>query len=101
MMTTNVKQFLLDNEEKLTMYTGAIAKVHRRLHPEVQEVKALYDEILVEVKKDDSTNLMPLFDQLTQVTHGYDIPTDTCQTFEAVYQALQMADKLYRAETVA
>ncbi len=100
-MTTTFKQFLLANEEKLDMYTTAIAKVHSRLHPEVHEVKALYDELLTKVKQDDATDLTPLFDQLTQVTSDYRIPADTCQTYEAVYQDLQTADSMYRAERVA
>ena len=45
-MMTTLKEFLLSEEEKLAMYTGAIAKVHSRLHPEVHEVKALYEDIL-------------------------------------------------------
>lgn len=98
---TTVKQFLLDNEEKLNMYTGAIAKVHSRLHPEVHEVKALYDQILEALKQDETDALSPAFDRLRSVTDGFKIPSDTCQTFEAVYHDLEKADQLHRSEIVA
>lgn len=98
---TTLKTFLLNNEEKLNMYTTAISKVHVGNHPEVHEVKALYEEILAEVKQEaDATALTQAFDRLAAVTDHYEIPGDTCETFAAVYQDLENADKLYRAEVV-
>ena len=99
---TTYKEFLLENEEKLDMYTKAISKVHSRLHPEVHEVKALYAELLVAVKNDEEASaLTPTFDRLVEVTSDFEIPSDTCETFEAVYQDLEKANALYRSETVA
>lgn len=97
-MMTTLKEFLLSEEEKLAMYTGAIAKVHSRLHPEVHEVKALYEDILSEVKQDEkSAGLRKAFDRLVELTNNFEIPADTCETFAAVYQDLATANQLFRA----
>lgn len=96
---TTLKEFLLSQEEKLAMYTGAIAKVHSRLHPEVHEVKALYEDILSAVKQDEKApGLGKAFDRLVEVTGNFEIPADTCETFAAVYQDLTTANQLYRAQ---
>ena len=93
------QQFLLDNEEKLDLYTQAIAKVHRKNHPEVKEVKALYEQLLSQVKAGaPQSDVTKTFDQLSEVTQAYQIPSDTCETFEAVYLDLAQADQLYRRE---
>lgn len=91
-----VKEFLLAHEEKLDVYTGAIAKVHCFLHPEVLEVRSLYEALMLGVKQNDTVAVEQSFARLSALTNAYAIPDDVCETFTAVYQDLAEADRKFR-----
>lgn len=91
---TKVQDFLEDHKEELTSYTTAITRAHGAHHPEVFEVKKLYDELEVLRKSCEPAALQPIFEKLRQVTKNYEIPADVCPTFEATYDWLAQADYL-------
>ena len=91
---TTYKEFLLENEEKLDMYTKAISKVHSRLHPEVHEVKALYEELLVAVKNDEEASaLTPTFDRLVEVTRDFETQEIEIETPMEVTKGIEISGK--------
>ena len=92
-MMNNLKTYMNDNSERLDLYTKAIAKVHSGSHPEVHEVKALYETLKDKVRHEE--NVDNEFKQLRDVTNHYEVPVDACETYEATYQMLEEADKIY------
>lgn len=92
-MMTTLKSYMNDNSERLDLYTTAISKVHSDNHPEVHEVKALYEHLRDKVLQD--ANVDNEFEQLRKITGDYDVPGDVCETYEATYQMLEEADKIY------
>lgn len=81
----------------LTLYTGAITKVHGQNHPEVFEVREVYED-LVSKAKHSAEDYQEEFDKLRQITDNYHIPDDVCETYTAVYQYLEEADYIYSEE---
>lgn len=86
-----------DNVSKLTQYVPVVAKVHGENHPEFYEVKPIVDSILVQIKEKDYENLHldAEFEKLQRITDGYTIPSDTCETYEAVYVMLEAMNNDY------
>lgn len=90
-----LKQYMSDNSEKLDLYTKAISKVHGDSHPEVHEVKALYETMKEKVSNGESVDSE--FESLRNVTSNYALPSDACETYQATYEMLKEADGIYSA----
>lgn len=91
----SLKTYMNDNSERLDLYTKAISKVHSGSHPEVHEVKALYERLRDKARQEE--NVENEFNLLRSVTNNYEVPGDACETYEATYQMLEEADKIYSA----
>lgn len=86
-------EFLKNHHDQLDTFTKAVAKVHGNHHPEVIEVRKIYQQI--DQKLNDGINdLDAEFDSLRKVTSNYEIPDDACEAFSTVYQVLHQADIL-------
>ncbi len=99
-MTKQTKNFfeIMDkNHAKLNMYSKALTKVHGGTHPEVFDVRHLFERIDTELKEANQAeiNLDIEFESLRQVTNNYTIPTGACEAFKGVYQMLAEADQAY------
>lgn len=70
-------------------YAPVIERVHGANHPELTRVRELTEQL---VSSDKDADTSDLFAELRTVTNGYAIPDDVCETFEAVYRALETAD---------
>lgn len=92
---SSIKDTILDNHKTMDLYINAIAKVHGSNHPEVHDVKEIYANMYNKVENDD-TNLDAEFEELRKVTNNYEIPSDACETYTAVYQNLEKLDKEYK-----
>ena len=68
---------------KLDLYTSAITRAHGKNHPEVFEVRKLFEEMNTKVKEAGTTkpNLDAEFTQLRKISDNYTIPGDVCRTF--------------------
>lgn len=88
-----VRKFFEENDEALDLYTKAITKAHGRNHPEVFEVRDIYQRIQGKVRGGD-LDLADEFSRLRKVTHDYAIPGDVCGTFRATYGLLGEFDRL-------
>lgn len=52
---------------------------------------------MVEKLRNNEENYDEEFVKLREITSNYDVPGDTCETYEAVYQMLGEMDKVYHA----
>ena len=83
-----LKQFFEANDEMLDLYTNAITKAHGKNHPEVFEVRKLYETIQHKIQG-NNMDLSNEFSELRGVTNDFAIPDDVCETFTKTYQLLK------------
>ncbi len=93
---TEFKNLFEKNLKNLELYVPVVARVHGGTHPEFHDVKSVYDT-MVEKLKNNEENYDEEFVKLREITSNYDVPGDTCETYEAVYQMLGEMDKVYHA----
>ena len=82
---------------KLEMYTLPLTRAHGKNHPEVFRVHELF-QLMNEKVKENTASKVKLdkeFSELRQVTNHYTLPSDACETYEAVYSMLAEADEVY------
>ena len=88
------KQAKENNLEKLKMYVPVVSRVHGPTHPIFYEVQKVYNQLINKINKKD-TNLKEEFETLRTITEDYKIPSDVCETYEAVYNMLKELDQAY------
>lgn len=94
----NAETYFDQHQDELNLYTNAITKAHGAHHPEVFDVRKLFQEIQEKAQK-KQWNFVPEFTKLRQVTHSYQVPDDVCQTFEKTYHMLADFDQIVMAAT--
>ena len=88
-----LRQFFEANDEMLDLYTNAITKAHGKNHPEVFDVRKVYETIQHKIR-DKNLDLSNEFSELRALTKDYTIPDDACETFTKTYQLLKQFDEL-------
>lgn len=85
------------NLETLEQYVPVVARVHGESHPEFYDVKKIFDKMDGKMKDNglEDIELDNEFKELRKVTDDYKVPSDTCETYEAVYNMLSELDKAY------
>jgi iron-sulfur cluster repair protein YtfE (RIC family) len=83
----------------LELYVPIVARVHGSNHPEFHEVHRLFEAINRKVKEagSEKPELDEEFTRLREITSDYTVPSDVCESYEAVYNILDEVDKAYRA----
>ena len=83
----------------LEKYVPVVARVHGEHHPEFYEVKRVFDGMVSKIRetKPQIPELEQEFIRLRDVTNGYTVPDDACETYEAVYKMLAELDEAYNA----
>ncbi|MFO8069532.1 MAG: iron-sulfur cluster repair di-iron protein, ric [Alkalibacterium sp.] len=89
------KTVLNDYFPKLEFYTVPLTRAHGKNHPEVFDVHELFQTMNAKVNGSDKPDLDKEFKRLREVTNNYALPTDACETYEAVYSMLSEADEAY------
>lgn len=97
--------YLLFNEVKennlkiLSQYVPIVAKVHGPTHPEFYEVRDVFNTLIekINTQRDDLPNLDEEFKQLQEITNNYQVPSDVCESYEAVYNLLKELNEAYNA----
>ncbi|HHU48264.1 MAG: iron-sulfur cluster repair di-iron protein, ric [Caldicoprobacterales bacterium] len=88
-----------NNFKTLEQYVPIVARVHGDNHPEFHEVRELFDIINRKCKEAGSER--PEIDEelarLREVTNNYTVPSDVCESYEAVYNMLAEVDQAYQA----
>ena len=89
---------LEQNLGRLEQYVPVVARVHGGSHPEFHDVKRIFDEVSVKVKKagSEKPNLDNEFKELREITDNYTVPGDVCESYEAAYNMLEDVDKAYQ-----
>ena len=82
------------NIELLRQYVPVVKKVHGPSHPEFYKVSDLFE--VFDKKISSNEDVSDEFIQFREVTNNYQVPSDTCETYEAVYQMLESLDKAYQ-----
>ena len=85
------------NIKTLEQYVPVVERVHGKTHPEFYDVKRIFDKMNEKMKASDveSVELKDEFKELRKVTNDYTVPSDTCESYEAVYNMLSELDKAY------
>lgn len=85
--------------KRLEQYVPIVARVHGGSHPEFHEVHKLFDTIIKKTKEAgvEKPELNEEFAKLREVTDNYTVPSDVCESYEAVYNMLAEADRAYQA----
>lgn len=88
-----------EHAETLAQYVPVVARVHGKHHPEFLKVRYAYDTIAEKVAAAGAGRpvLDAEFRSLRELTGGYHVPDDVCESYEAVYQMLQALDTAYSA----
>lgn len=86
--------------ETLKLYVPIVARVHGGEHPEFHDVRKQCDSLIAKIEQ--AGELMPdlgaEFDALRGITNRYEVPSDTCESYEAVYDMLAAMDESYTRE---
>lgn len=87
------------NLERLEQFVPVVARVHGGTHPEFHNVRKLFDDINEKIKEagSEKPELDNELQQLREVTNNYTIPSDVCESYEAVYNMLAELDEAYQA----
>lgn len=88
-------EVLEKNFEKLEQYVPVVARVHGGSHPEFHDVKRVYEGLSLKIQEKDTKNLKEDFSALRDYTNNYTVPSDVCETYEAVYDMLKELDQSY------
>ena len=81
--------------KRLRQIVPVVARVHGEHHPEFHKVKALFDKLDEHYSNNKETILVDIFMSLRLVSDNYRVPTDVCETYEAVYIMLSQLDHAY------
>ena len=81
----------------LTQYVPVVDRVHGDHHPEFHEVRRLYNSLAKKVKESEIPDITFELKQLRKTTNDFEIPSDVCETFEAVYNMLKELSDAYQA----
>ena len=83
--------------KRLAQYVPIVDRVHGAHHPEFHDVNKVFETMLEKTKLAgfDKPDLSIEFKMLRDITNNYKVPTDVCETFEAVYNMLGEADCAY------
>lgn len=96
---TKFNEVNLKNLEKLEMYVPVVARVHGGTHPEFHEVRKVFDALneKIQAAGTEKPELETEFAKLRQITDNYKVPSDVCETYEAVYNMLEELDQAFDA----
>ena len=88
------------NVPVLKQYVPIVNRVHGGHHPEMNEVKELFEGMLSKINQagESTKDLEEYFLKLRGVTDHYKVPEDVCESYEAVYRLLEEMDKAYDSE---
>ncbi len=82
------------HKKNLELYVPVVARVHGPSHPVFYDVQKQYNLIIDKIEKKEA--LVENFEKLRTLTNNYEIPSDTCETYEAVYNMLSELDEAYK-----
>ena len=88
------KKVVDKNLGKLRQFVPIVDRVHGPNHPEFHEVRDVFDSLNEKILNDDK-DLNKEFSILRKTTDNYKVPSDVCESYEAVYNMLEELDSSY------
>lgn len=84
--------------KKLALFVPVVEKVHGGHHPEFHEVRVQYQKLvaLAETAPLHPEEMQNVFSTLRETTRDYAVPTDVCESYQAVYHMLEELERAYR-----
>lgn len=95
---SNFKKKTEETFKKLDLFVPTVDRVHGDHHPEFHEVTKLYEAIRAKRKAQDLPDLGEEFKSLRAITEDYTVPSDVCESYEAVFLMLKEVEKDYFQE---
>ena len=94
---SNFDQMKESHFKTLKQYVPIVAKVHGEHHPVFHEVHKVFDMIIKKTKEAGTKmpELTEEFVKLRNITDNYAVPSDVCESYEAVYKMLAELDEAY------
>lgn len=88
------------NMPVLNQYVPIVARVHGGNHPEFHEVKKAYEDLTKNLTASaaDKKEVLYAFGKIREITSNYTVPSDVCESYEAVYMLLKELDEAYAGE---
>lgn len=98
-INTTFNQVKKEHLKTLKQYVPIVARVHGAAHPEFYKVAEVFEAIVSKLNESNSNQLKldEEFSQLQTITKYYTIPSDVCESYEAVYTMLKAMDEAYHA----
>ena len=86
------------NMETLEQYVPIVDRVHGESHPEFHDVHRLFNQINKKIKETnlDRVELNEEISKLRKITSNYTVPSDVCESYEAVYNMMSELDEAYK-----
>lgn len=69
-----------------------VVRVHGSEHPELKEVKVVYEELVTALEQ--KADPKPTMAKLKALTNDFTLPTDACDAYRKVYQAFKELENL-------
>lgn len=88
-------ELLNEHQKKLDLYVPVVERVHGAAHPEFHDVKRVYDQLRDKLAQ--SADITHEFSELRRITFDYSVPSDVCESYQAVYEMLRDLDEAYTA----
>ena len=92
------KNVVAENFPTLEKMTPIVARVHGDGHPELTDVRDIFQNINEKVQTSEEADLKQDFEQLRTVTNNYEVPADGCEAYTTTYELLEEADKVYHSK---
>lgn len=89
------QEVLKENIDKLILYVPVVDRVHSPEHPEFKKVHEDFKLMVEKLEADPAADLADVFASFRETTDNYTVPADTCESYEAVYQMLELLDQAY------
>lgn len=81
----------------LEKYVPVVDRVHGDHHPEFHEVRKVFNRMTKKIKEYNNNDIRQELEELSHITTDYKIPSDVCETYEAVYNMLKEIDDAYQS----
>ncbi len=95
--TKNFATVKREHYKTLQLYVPIVARVHGGTHPEFLKVQDVFKTMEAKIK--EAGRKTPALDEeflaLREITAHYAVPSDVCESYEAVYVMLKDLDDAY------
>lgn len=83
----------------LAQYVPIVDRVHGDHHPEFHEIRRVFEIIQEKIRSagDEKPQIDDEIINLREISKNYTVPSDVCETYEAVYVMLSELDEAYHA----